>query len=104
MDLIYIILLSSISIYGLHACIWKLIDTFLNKNIEHVRFLLKQHNKTLYLSLMPILFCRLCMSSFLGSIFYWTYGWILGGATVTAWILSILAIAGILAYLIRTEK
>ena len=129
MEPIYLILISAISVYGFHAVINKLCETFLKRNLGQIQNHILTHGKVFYkrpffghsyneyeknrnrkqgtrikLALMPLILCRVCMTSTYGSIFYWAYGWILGGATVTAWIPSLFAIAGVLVYLIRTEK
>lgn len=129
MYLLIIIILSALSIYGLHALVCKLCEISLNRNIHQVQDHIIKHGNEFYKNkfvggsynhvnqkrnriqgtrinhfLMPIVFCRLCMTSVWGSIFYWGWGWILGGATVTAWIPSLFVIAGCVVFLVNQEK
>lgn len=105
---ITLIFLSAISIYGLHAIVNKIYWYNTKKTLEDARS--KADNcedvldKWTRFVLYPVILCRPCMSSFWGTIFYWGWGWVIGGATITVWPISIIAIAGVVVLFVRVGR
>ena len=95
-----VVLLSALSIIGLHEVVGALVWHFAGKSISTV--VLSWDNDEIKWDkvMKPIILCPLCMSSVWGTIFYFTYCFFCGGG-VLGWIPSIFAIAGTVTVLNR---
>ena len=89
-----VVILSALSIIGLQNSVDQLLKTFTKGGIEYHLDALEFHApEWVFYVLKPLISCIYCMSSFWGTIFYFTWSFIEGGG-VLGWIPSIFAIAG----------
>lgn len=88
-----VILLSALSIIGLHHSVDLLLYSFTSKDLNVLWDMLE--GKKWRNALKPVIFCVYCMPSIWGTIFYFWYSFIYGGGVV-GWIPSILAMAAII--------
>lgn len=98
--MIEVVVLSALSIIGLHEVVEALVWQFTGKSIDTI--VLSWNNDEIKWDkvMKPIILCPLCMSSVWGTIFYFTYCFFCGGG-VLGWIPSIFAIAGTVTVLNR---
>jgi len=103
-----IVILCAFSIYGVRAIVYKLYNTFTYKELNWLGAEIRKQNKWKYYALMPIVFCRTCMSSVWGSLFYFFWGSSLKGVLVQSliieWPVSVISIAGVVYFMTRLEK
>jgi len=102
------IITSAFCIYGVRAVIEKLYHTFTYKELNWFGAEIRRKNRLLYYALMPIIFCRTCMSSFWGSIFFFFWSTHEKGVPIESllmdWPYSIVAIAGVVYFMTRLER
>ncbi len=120
-----IIILSALSIIGLHGVVNKLRTFSGRPSLQKLReeldfkasFPIGEKSwhagksfegslkiKVLRFVLYPTILCRICMSSVWGTIFYWGWGWIYGGSTITGWIPVLFAIAGTISVMLNLRR
>ncbi len=95
-----VVLLSALSIIGLHEVVESLVWQFTGRSIDTIIFSWSTEKIRWDKVMKPIILCPLCMSSVWGTIFYFTYCFFYGGG-VLGWIPSIFAIAGTVTVLNR---
>lgn len=102
-----IIILCAFSIYGVRAIAYKLYNTFTYKELNWLGAEIRRQNKWKYYALMPIIFCRTCMSSFWGSIFFFFWSTREGVPVedlLIDWPYSVVAITGVVYFMTRLER
>jgi len=103
-----VVLLSALSIIGLHEVVEALVWQFTGRSIDTIVLswsspenLGEYRDEINWGKVMkPIILCPLCMCSVWGTIFYFTFSFFYGGG-VLGWIPSIFAIAGSVTVLNR---
>ena len=95
-----VVLLSALSIIGLHEVVEALVWQFTGKSIDTIVLSWSSNEINWGKVMKPIILCPLCMSSVWGTIFYFTFCFFYGGG-VLGWIPSIFAIAGTVTVLNR---
>jgi len=90
-----VILLSALSIIGLHHSVDLLLYSFTGKDLSVYWDMLDAFDSKWKNVLKPVIFCVYCMPSIWGTIFYFWWSFIYGGGVV-GWIPSILAMAAII--------
>ena len=98
--MIEVIVLSALSIIGLHNVVDFLVGHFTGKSIHFLIDKWSNDKRRLDRWLKRIILCPLCMSSVWGTIFYFTFSFFYGGG-VLGWIPSVFAIAGAVTVLNR---
>ena len=102
-----VVLLSALSIIGLHEVVDQLLYTFTGKDLN-VYFDMLNNRPKLQKALKPVILCTLCMSSIWGTVFYFTYSILVGdylfGNMHVGWLPSLLAIAGTVEVLERIRS
>ena len=95
-----VVLLSALSIIGLHEVVEALVWQFTGRSIDTIVLSWSSDDVNWGKVMKPIILCPLCMSSVWGTIFYFTFSFFYGGG-VLVWIPSIFAIAGTVTVLNR---
>ena len=95
-----VVLLSALSIIGLHEVVEVLVWQFTGRSIDTIVLSWSSDDINWGKVMKPIILCPLCMSSVWGTIFYFTFSFFYGGG-VLGWIPSIFAIAGTVTVLNR---
>lgn len=95
-----VVLLSALSIIGLHEVVEALVWQFTGRSIDTIVLSWSSDEINWGKVMKPIILCPLCMSSVWGTIFYFTFCFFYGGG-VLGWIPSIFAIAGTVTVLNR---
>lgn len=95
-----VVLLSALSIIGLHEVVEVLVWQFTGRSIDTIVLSWSSDDINWGKVMKPIILCPLCMSSVWGTIFYFTFCFFYGGG-VLGWIPSIFAIAGTVTVLNR---
>ena len=98
--MIEVVVLSALSIIGLHSAVDLLVGHFTGKSVHSIIDTWADDEIRWDRFMKPIILCPVCMSSVWGTIFYFTYCFFYGGG-VLGWIPSILAIAGLVTILNR---
>ena len=95
-----VVLLSALSIIGLHEVVEALVWQFTGRSIDTIVLSWSSDEINWGKVMKPIILCPLCMCSVWGTIFYFTFSFFYGGG-VLGWIPSIFAIAGTVTVLNR---
>ena len=95
-----VVLLSALSIIGLHEVVEALVWQFTRRSIDTIVLSWCSDEINWGKVMKPIILCPLCMCSVWGTIFYFTFSFFYGGG-VLGWIPSIFAIAGTVTVLNR---
>ena len=95
-----VVLLSALSIIGLHEVVEALVWQFTRRSIDTIVLSWSSDDINWGKVMKPIILCPLCMCSVWGTIFYFTFCFFYGGG-VLGWIPSIFAIAGTVTVLNR---
>jgi len=97
-----VVLLSALSIIGLHNVADALCGNFLGRPLHSIVDSWSTDRVRWDKWLKPVILCPLCMSSVWGTIFYFTFSFFYGGG-VLEWIPSVFAIAGAVTVLNRVR-